>query len=332
LDSINMISPQVKAFVFAFTATVIMGVICVPLLRRFKMRQTVRSDGPATHLKKTGTPTMGGIIFMVPILIIGLIFEKDYPGLMPVVVMTLLFGLVGFMDDFLKIIRRNNKGLKARQKMLGIIIIATVFTFYIILRLGLSSSVIIPFMGVDSGFRIPMILFIPLTVFVIIGTTNAVNLTDGLDGLAAGITLIVMVFFTITAVTRSEWDYIKIFSAICAGGCLGFLVFNMHPAKVIMGDTGALALGGAVSAAAIMMRMPWILIIVGAVYVIETLSDIIQVVSFKTRGKRVFKMAPIHHHFELSGWKETKVVWVFWIFTIVFCLAGFLFLRLRLFV
>lgn len=213
--------------------------------------------------------------------------------------------------------------------MIALLVVAVVFVIYTMEKGILDTSIIIPFMGIEYTFNLPIWFFVPFTIFVLLSITNAVNLTDGIDGLAAGVTLIVMVFFTIIAMTRSEWNYLKIFSSIVSGGCLGFLAFNIHPAKVFMGDTGSLALGGAVGAVSILMKMPWILLIAGIIYVIEVVSVLIQVAYFKCRGRRVFKMAPIHHHFELSGWKETKIVLVFWIITIISCLIGMLALRLK---
>jgi len=325
------ISVQVVALILAFVMALIAGPIMIPILRRLKFGQTVRDDGPATHLKKTGTPTMGGIIFLIPLLVLSIYFAPKYPGILPLAFVTLGFGIIGVIDDFIKVVRKHKDGLSAKQKMLGLIVISVIFTLYMTYNPNLGTEMIIPFMGMDVTVKLPIWFFIPFTVFVLISITNAVNLTDGLDGLAAGITLIVMVFFTIVAMMRSEWEYIKVFSAIVVGGCLGFLAFNTHPAKVFMGDSGALALGGAVGAAAVMARMPWILLVAGLVYVLETLSVIIQVAFFKLTGRRAFKMAPLHHHFELLGWKETRVVWVFWLFTVILCFIGFLTLRIRFF-
>ncbi|HHW48107.1 MAG TPA: phospho-N-acetylmuramoyl-pentapeptide-transferase [Clostridiaceae bacterium] len=323
------ISEHVAAFIITFILALIAGPILIPALRRLKFGQTVRDDGPSTHLKKTGTPTMGGIIFLIPLLLVSLIYARQYPQILSLSFATLGFGLVGFVDDFIKVKRRSKDGLFWNQKMLGLLIIAVIFALHVTYGMKLGTDIIIPFKGIDFTFTLPEWFFIPLVIIVLLASTNAVNFTDGLDGLASGVTLIVMVFFTIVAMTRNEWDAVRIFSSIVAGGCLGFLAFNAYPAKVFMGDNGSLALGGAVGAIAIIMKMPWILLIVGAVYVMETLSIIIQVAYFKKTGKRVFKMAPLHHHFELSGWKETKVVAVFWTVTIVLCIIGFITLRVR---
>lgn len=328
MDILYLNSIQVIVFIAAFVLTLIAGPLLIPVLRRLKFGQTVRDDGPSSHLKKTGTPTMGGILFLIPILLISLFFYRSNPQILALAFVTIGFGIIGFIDDFIKVVKKRKDGLNANQKMIGLLVIATAFSFYIAQFTDIGTDIIIPFLGQDRTFDLAW-LFIPFTIFVLLATTNAVNLTDGLDGLAAGITLIVMVFFTLVAMTRSEWEYVKLFSSAVAGGCLGFLAFNAHPAKVFMGDAGSLALGGAVGAAAIVMKMPLIIVIVGAVYVIETLSVMIQVGSFKLRGKRVFKMAPIHHHFELVGWKETKVVTVFYSATILFCIIGLLALRFR---
>lgn len=323
------ISEHVAAFVITFILALISGPVLIPALRRLKFGQTVRDDGPSTHLKKTGTPTMGGIIFLIPLFIVSLLYAREYPQILLLSLVTLGFGLVGFVDDFIKVKRRSKDGLYWNQKMLGLLIVAVVFALYVTYGMKLGTDIIIPFMGIDFTFTLPEWVFIPLVIIVLLASTNAVNFTDGLDGLASGVTLIVMVFFTIVAMTRKEWDDVRIFSSIVAGGCLGFLAFNTYPAKVFMGDNGSLALGGAVGAIAIIMKMPWILLIAGAVYVMETLSIIIQVAYFKKTGKRVFKMAPLHHHFELSGWKETKVVAVFWAATVLLCIIGFVALRVR---
>ena len=314
---------QIIVFIAAFMIALITGPVLIPALARLKFGQVVRDDGPASHLKKAGTPTIGGLIFLTPVLIISVYFyiTGKYPQMLPLMIVTLGFGAVGFIDDFLKIAKKRKDGLYAKQKMFALLIIAALFSFYISVYTDLGTDIIIPFMGMDHTLDLAW-MFIPFTILVLLSTTNTVNLTDGLDGLLAGITLIVMIFFTLVAATRSEWDYIRVFSAAVSGGCLGFLAFNVHPAKIFMGDTGSLALGGAIGSIAIMMKIPLYILIVGAIYVIEGLSVIIQVISFKTRGKRVFKMAPIHHHFELSGWRETKVVYIFWLATVILCVIG----------
>ncbi|WP_265443545.1 phospho-N-acetylmuramoyl-pentapeptide-transferase [Acetivibrio straminisolvens] len=320
------ISMHVFMFMLSFALSLILGPMLIPMLTRLKFGQTVRDDGPKSHYKKTGTPTMGGMIFLIPVVVLAAYYAGQDKRVIPLIFVTLGFGLIGFIDDFIKVVKKRKDGLYWNQKMFGLLLVAVTFAVYV--SRTQTSDIIIPFMGMDKTVSLGW-LFVPFVVVVLIASTNAVNITDGLDGLAAGVTLIIAVFFTIVAMTRGEWEYIKIFSSIVSGGCLGFLAFNTYPAKVFMGDTGSLALGGAVGAIAILMKMPLILLIVGGIYVIEALSVMIQVLSFKLTGKRVFKMAPIHHHFELSGWKEVKVVWVFWGVTVLLCIIGFFALRLK---
>ncbi|HEX9061236.1 MAG TPA: phospho-N-acetylmuramoyl-pentapeptide-transferase [Clostridia bacterium] len=322
--------------------SLILGPLFIPALTRLKFGQTVRDDGPKTHFVKKGTPTMGGIIFLIPVTVVGIYFSQKDLRILPLLFVTLGFGIIGFLDDFIKVIKKRKDGLYAYQKMIGLLFIATVFAFYIDRYSNIGTGIMIPF----SNWEISLAwAFIPFTVFVLIAVTNAVNITDGLDGLAAGVTIIVALFFALASIigvgfelkstlgllNENRYDYVSIFCSILAGGCMGFLFYNRYPARVFMGDTGSLALGGAIGASAIVMKMPLILVIAGGIYVIETLSVIIQVTSFKLRGKRVFKMAPIHHHFELSGWKETGVVKLFVLITIVLCIASLAALRIRFF-
>lgn len=322
-------SPQVFAFAGTFLLSLIAGPIIIPMLKRLKFGQTVRDDGPATHLKKMGIPTIGGLIFIIPMILTSLFFAPQYPGIVPMLLVTTGFAAIGFIDDIIKVVKKNKDGLSVGQKSFGELMVSAVFAFYVAYNPSLGTGIIMPFSGVDAVVDLPVWIFIPFVILVMFLITNSVNLTDGVDGLCTGVTLIVAVFFTIVSMVKGEWDFVKLFCSIAAGGCLGFLAFNIYPAKVIMGDTGSLALGGVVGAAAVVMKMPWMLMVVGAIYAVECISVILQVASFKLRGKRVFKMAPIHHHFELSGWKETKVVRVFWLITIVLCFAGFATLRFR---
>ena len=324
-------STEVAAFAGTFILAVIAGPIIIPILKRLKFGQTVRDDGPATHLKKMGIPTIGGLIFIIPMIITSLVLAPKHPDIIPILLVSLGYAVIGFIDDMIKVVRKNKDGLNPKQKSFGLFLVSAAFAFYTAYHPGLGTGMILPFLGIDAVVELPVWLYIPLIIIVMYLITNSVNMTDGVDGLAAGVTLIVAVFFTIVAMVRPEWENVKLICAITAGGCLGFLVFNIHPAKVIMGDTGSLALGGVVGAAAVVMKMPWMLLVAGAIYAVESLSVFIQVVSFKLRGKRVFKMAPIHHHFELSGWKETKVVGVFWLITIVLCFIGFATLRFSFF-
>ncbi len=317
--------------------TLVSGVLLIPLLTRLKLGQVVRDDGPQTHLKKMGTPTMGGVVFLMPLAVICGYLSISYPKILSVLLATILFGMIGFIDDYLKVVLKRSKGLSSRQKMLGLLIISTGFAYYLTNIAGLEARIAVPFTDMILDFKeipIPFIgmmidlewTFIPFIIFVMLATTNSVNLTDGLDGLASGVCMIIMVFFTLISMAMQNTEMI-IFSSTLAGACLGFLAFNMNPARVFMGDTGSLALGGAIASVGIVMKLPLIIIIVSGICVLEALSVIIQVAVFKATGKRVFKMAPIHHHFELLGWSENRVVWTFWAATAVLCVIGLLSLQ-----
>lgn len=321
------ISAHVLMFIVSFVFTLAMGPVFIPFLTRLKFGQTVRDDGPKSHLKKMGTPTMGGFIFLVPLLIMSIFYARYDTRILPIVFVTIGFGIIGFLDDFIKVVKKRKDGLYWNQKMLGLLLIAVTFSFYVA-KAEIGTDIIIPLFGMEKTIDLAW-FFIPFTILVLISSTNAVNITDGLDGLCAGITLIVTLFFSVVAMTRSEWEYIKIFCSILSGGCLAFLAYNAHPAKVFMGDMGSLALGGAVGAVSIIMKLPLILFVAGGIYVIEALSVMIQVASFKLTGKRVFKMAPIHHHFELSGWKEVKVVYLFWVVTLLLSIVSLLALGIK---
>ena len=333
---------QINVLMIAFVISLVSGVLFIPLLTRLKFGQVVRECGPQTHLPKMGTPTMGGVVFLVPLAIICGISAIWYPEIISILLATLLFGMVGFVDDYLKVVLKRSKGLNSRQKMLGLLIISTGFAYYLQNIMNIGTQISIPFtnMWLDFGsdISIPFLniklgiewLYMPFIIFVMLATTNSVNLTDGLDGLASGVTLIIMVFFTLVSMAM-ENNALVIFSSAVTGVCLGFLAFNMYPAKIFMGDTGSLALGGAIAVVGIVMKMPLVIIIVAGICVIEAVSVIIQVVVFKITGKRVFKMAPIHHHFELMGWSENRVVWTFWGATVLFCIIGMLSLRYSVF-
>ena len=303
----------------ALIISLILGKIFIPVLQRLKAGQSIREDGPQSHLVKSGTPTMGGVIFLVTVLLTTVIFRNFTMDNLMLLFSTFAFGLVGFIDDYIKVVKKRNLGLTAKQKLILQIIATLVLIFYQYKSTDLSTQIINPFTGnmINMGY-----LYIPFILFVVVGTVNSVNLTDGLDGLSSGVTIILLIFFSIASV-KMERMSIAVFSLLLAGALLGFLFYNKYPAKVFMGDTGSLALGGAVSAIAVLLNLPLLLPIVGGVYFIETLSVIIQVVSFKTRGKRVFLMAPLHHHFEQKGWKETKVVAVFYILEILLCIIGY---------
>ena len=307
--------PVLLSFVISAAA----GPVIIPILRKLKVGQTVRDDGPQTHLKKNGTPTMGGIIFLLGVVVTSLFYVKDFPKIIPVLFMTVGFGVVGFLDDFIKVVLRRSEGLTPAQKMAGQLVVTAVFAYYMVQISDVGLTMLIPFSGgkyLDIGW-----LAVPLLFFAVIGTVNGTNFTDGLDGLAASVTVMVAVFFTVVAGGTDSGNA----PVTCGvtGGHLGFLLFNVYPASVFMGDTGSLALGGFVASAAYMMRLPLFLLIVGLIYLVEVLSVIIQVTYFKaTHGKRFFKMAPIHHHFEKCGWSETRVVTVFSIITALCCLVA----------
>ena len=304
----------------AFFVTLILGPGLIRFLHRLKFGQFIREEGPESHLKKSGTPTMGGILFLIGILAGSVFYISSYPKIVPVLFVTLGFGLIGFLDDYIKVVMKRTLGLTPAQKMLGQILITAVFAFYMVNYSGLGTEVIIPFTGgreIDLG-----ILYVPVLFFVVLGTVNGANFTDGLDGLASSVTTLIAVFFTVIAVA-AQTDVHPVACAVI-GALLGFLCFNTYPAKVFMGDTGSLALGGFVVSTAYMLQIPFFLPIVAFIYFVEVLSVIIQVTYYKKTKKRIFKMAPIHHHFELSGWPETKVVSIFSIVTAVLCLIGML--------
>lgn len=302
----------------AFALSVIMGPVVIPILRKLKMGQTERVEGVQSHLKKAGTPTMGGVIILGSIVLTSLLYMKEYPKIIPILFVTLGFGLIGFLDDYLKVVMKRSDGLYPKQKMGLQILVTVIFAFYMV-KTNTPMTWLIPFSGgqyLDWKF-----LSIPLMFIVIIGTVNGVNFTDGLDGLASSVTVLVATFFTVVAIgTKSGIEPI---TCAVVGALLGFLLFNVYPASVFMGDTGSLALGGFVASTAYMLQMPFFIVIVGLIYLVEVLSVMIQVTYFKkTGGKRIFKMAPIHHHFELCGWSETRVVAVFSIITAILCLIA----------
>ena len=304
-----------------FLIVIILGPIFIPMLARFKFGQTVRDEGPQSHLAKNGTPTMGGVMMIVAILITGLTRATISKGLIVGLICIVGFGFVGFLDDFIKIKMKRSLGLKAYQKIILQFALALYIAYYQYSASPSATQLVIPFTNhiINLG-----IWYIPFMMIFIIGTVNAVNLTDGLDGLASGVTLIVSCFFVLFAVSISNSD-VAILAAATSGACLGFLGFNSYPAKVFMGDTGSMALGGAVVAFATLTNSPLLIVIVGFIYLAEALSVMIQVTYFKlTNGKRIFKMAPLHHHFEQCGWPETRVVFIFWIATVVLCWIGVL--------
>ncbi|MBR5422192.1 MAG: phospho-N-acetylmuramoyl-pentapeptide-transferase [Lachnospiraceae bacterium] len=312
------------SLLISFAVSAVAGPILIPLLRQLKIGQTVRSEGPETHLKKSGTPTMGGIIFILGIGVSSLIFFRKYNGLVPILFLTICFGVIGFVDDYIKVVRKQSTGLRAWQKFSLQLGVTALFACLLIRYEGATLDMYVPFADhmVDPGF-----LGLPLLFFVVLGTDTGANFTDGLDGLASSVTAVIAAFFLAASLLIEGNTPVAVISAAVIGGLLAFLLFNAYPAKVFMGDCGALALGGFVAAAAYMLHLQFYLLIVAVIYVIEVLSVMLQVSYFKlTHGKRIFKMAPIHHHFEKCGWSETRIVTVFTVITILASLIAFLIL------
>jgi phospho-N-acetylmuramoyl-pentapeptide-transferase len=306
----------------AFVVVVLIGPGIIRYLTKLKFGQNVRVDGPRRHLQKAGTPTMGGIMILIGLVFAALVLGKNSSHLLFALFITAAYGAIGFLDDLLIIVTRSSLGLKARQKLFGQIFIAVLVALYALSRDDIGTAVLIPF--TETTIELPVVVYVLLTLGVMLGTTNAVNLTDGLDGLAAGAVAIAAASYGVIGYLLDSVD-LAVFAGSLVGACLGFVWFNSHPAAVFMGDTGALALGAALGITAILTRTPFHLAIVGGLFVIETLSDIIQVVYFRlTKGKRFFKMAPLHHHFELSGWEEPKIVARFWLIGLFFALLGLL--------
>ncbi|NGT65720.1 phospho-N-acetylmuramoyl-pentapeptide-transferase [Clostridium perfringens] len=315
----SMIDPKiVMAIVISFIVASILGPIIIPLLHKLKFGQNIRQEGPKSHLKKAGTPTIGGLIFIFATIITMFIMVGNPTDEAMIALYSFVgFGFVGFLDDLLKIIKKKNEGLTSGQKMILLLIVSGFLTWYAYKYIG--TSINIPFLNGQINFGL---FYIPFVMFYFAGVTNAVNLTDGLDGLATSVTVLVTTFLGIISYNLGHIS-LAIFCVALAGALLAFLRFNAFQARVFMGDTGSLALGGAVAMVALILKMPLILVLIGIIYVIETLSVILQVASFKLTGKRIFKMAPIHHHFEQLGWSETKIVSVFSIITVVFCFIAF---------
>lgn len=319
---------ETSMLIIAFITAIISGFIIIPILRKLKVGQIERDDGPQSHLKKQGTPTMGGIIVIITMILVvtgAYIFlsmqsqNETANRLIPMLILTIGYGLIGFIDDFKKLVLKNTKGLKPSYKMLGLLLISVIYVVYLVQGLHIGTDTYIPILKIY--INIPIYLYIPFAIIVILATTNAINLTDGIDGLSSSVSAIIITCLTVIGM-MAEMKEISIFGSIVIGSVLGFLMFNLHPAKVFMGDTGSLLLGGVISAIALYLKMPLILIIIALVPVLETLSVMIQVMYFKKTGKRFFKMAPLHHHFELLGWKESKVVIIFSLITLVLCIIG----------
>ena len=312
---------EIKVLLATFVISVVCGLITIPILKKLRVGQIERDDGPASHLKKQGTPTMGGIIMIIAIIIAvtGTYIFLHLSGnqeiaqkLFPMLLITIGYGLIGFIDDFKKLVLKNTDGLKPRYKMLGLLIIAVAYVLFLIYGFKI---------GTETYINIPEIIYIPFAILVILGTTNAINLTDGIDGLSSSVSAIIITCLTVIGISNQVYE-VSIFGSIVIGATLGFLMFNLHPAKVFMGDTGSLMLGGVISGLALYLKMPLLLLLIAIIPVVETLSVIIQVAYFKKTGNRVFKMTPLHHHYELSGWRENKIVVVFSLITLVACFIG----------
>ena len=320
---------QIKILLLSLSTSIMISILVIPLLRRLKVGQSERELGPKSHLKKAGTPTMGGLILIISTLLLSTFLYIDYSAdepkiatrLLPMIFVTIGFGGVGLIDDFKKVVLKNTKGLSPKLKMLGLALISILYIALLVFTFKNGTDIYIPF--IKQYLTLPVWIYIPFALAVILATTNAINLTDGVDGLAISVSTLIITFLTIVSIIWSIKET-TIFGCIILGCSLGFLVFNMHPAHVIMGDTGSLLLGGAIAGIALYLKMPLMLLIIAIIPVIETLSVIIQVVVYKFTGKRVFKMSPLHHHFELSGWSENKVVIIFNIITIIACAISLL--------
>lgn len=317
----------IKILLLSFFVTVVLGICIVPILRKLKVGQIEREDGPESHLNKQGTPTMGGVIIAIAIILLILFIFFDYAKddielakkLIPLAIIAIGFGVIGFIDDSKKLIFKNTKGLKPAYKMIGLLAIAVTYVIYLLNIINLGTDTYIPILKIY--INLPIWIYIPFAIFAILATTNAINLTDGVDGLCPTVSAVIITCLTVIGIIFNVKEVV-IFGTIVIGICLGFLLFNMHPAKVFMGDTGSLLLGGVIVAMALYLKMPLIIIIIAFIPVLETISVIMQVLYFKKTGNRFFKMAPIHHHFELSGWGENKVVSVFSIITLILCVLG----------
>ena len=307
----------------AFVITAILGKFIIPVLKKLKVGQSERMDGPRSHLRKQGTPTMGGVMMIISsIILVGIILIINIEKgkiILPIAIASIGFGLVGFIDDYKKVILKNTEGLNPKLKMLGLLIVATIYTVFLLRFCNLNNEIYIPIM--KSYLSLPEFIYIPFIILVMLATTNAVNLNDGVDGLCGSCSAIITTALSIMALKLNKPE-VSIFSAIIAGTCAGFLIYNFHKAKVFMGDTGSLFLGGAIASIAIYIKIPLLLLLIAIVPVCETLSVILQVISFRYTGKRIFRMTPLHHHFELTGWRENKVVAVFSFITLLVSILG----------
>jgi phospho-N-acetylmuramoyl-pentapeptide-transferase len=316
----GIVTTALMALGMATLIALLMGPLLIPFLTRLKVGQSIREDGPQGHLIKAGTPTMGGIMIATAVMVSTFILAGNSGEAVAAVVVMLAFGAVGFWDDYIKVVLKRSLGLRAREKLGLQLLIGLAFALLLLYYFQRGTTVVVPFLGLEWDLGIT---YVPFIIIVMIATTNTVNLTDGLDGLATGVTFLVALAFALVCLMTSHYQ-LTVFCGALAGGCLGFLFFNRHPARVFMGDTGSMALGGAVAAVAALTHSELFLLLLGGVYVLEGLSVILQVVSFQTTGKRILLMAPLHHHFELKGWPERKVVRFFWALSLVFVLVGLL--------
>ncbi len=306
--------------IVAFAIAVLIGPYVIEMLRRLKAGQTEREEGLESHQKKTGTPTMGGVIFLLPVVVIGIFYGASHKEVIPVLILTIGFGIIGFIDDYIKVVRKHNQGLLPWQKILGQLIVTILFSAYVQNFTDISLGMRVPFTSIVLDFGI---FNIPVLFFIALGTANGTNFTDGVDGLCASVTAVVAAFFAVAGMHYGATGA-EVMSSAMVGALLGYLVYNVYPGKVMMGDTGSLAIGGFVTGIAYVMQMPVFIVIVGFIYAFEVISVILQVSYFKiTHGKRIFRMAPIHHHFEKGGWSETRVVNVFTTVTILLCLIAY---------
>ncbi|MBP3274460.1 MAG: phospho-N-acetylmuramoyl-pentapeptide-transferase [Butyrivibrio sp.] len=304
----------------SFVIAVLIGPKVIEILRKLKAGQTEREEGLESHQKKTGTPTMGGVIFLLPVVVIGIFYGASHKEVIPVLILTIGFGIIGFIDDYIKVVRKQNLGLRAWQKILGQLVVTILFSVYVETFTDISLAMKVPFTSIVLDFGI---FNIPILFFIALGTANGTNFTDGVDGLCASVTAVVAAFFAVAGMHYGATGA-EVMSSAMVGALLGYLVYNVYPGKVMMGDTGSLAIGGFVTGIAYVMQMPIFIVIVGFIYAFEVISVILQVSYFKiTHGKRIFRMAPIHHHFEKGGWSETRVVNVFTTVTILLCLIAY---------
>lgn len=312
---------ELKILVVSFCITIVLSMIIIPILRKLRVGQIERKEGPVSHLQKQGTPTMGGIIIAITIIILGIFLATSVNKIIPLILVSLGFGIIGCIDDSTKLRYQNTKGISPSSKMLGLLVISVIYALILANDEEIGTNTLIPI--VNIYISMPVLIYIPFAICTMLATTNAINLTDGIDGLSASVSMIIIACLTVIGIINGETE-VALFGSLVSGACLGFLMFNLHPAKIFMGDTGSLLLGGVIVAMALYLKIPLLLIVIAIIPVLETASVIIQVAYFRKTGNRIFKMAPLHHHFELCGWKESTVVSVFSLITLVACIIGIL--------